>query len=114
MQRHHITAAQAAGTLPGPPTPEYPDGEPFAELLRHGTMSLELYAPVGRDLQQPHDQDELYIVVAGTARFVRGADTVDVAVHDVLFVPAGMEHRFVDFSDDFATWVVFWGPTGGE
>jgi hypothetical protein len=32
----------------------------------------------------------------------------------MLFVPAGVEHRFEDFSDDFAVWVVFWGPDGGE
>jgi hypothetical protein len=30
------------------------------------------------------------------------------------FVPAGAEHRFENFSPDFATWVVFWGPKGGE
>jgi len=32
----------------------------------------------------------------------------------VLFVPARVEHRFEEFSDDFATWVIFWGPKGGE
>ena len=26
----------------------------------------------------------------------------------------GVEHRFEDFSDDFAAWVVFYGPSGGE
>lgn len=31
-----------------------------------------------------------------------------------MFVPAGMTHRFEDFSADFVTWVVFWGPEGGE
>jgi mannose-6-phosphate isomerase-like protein (cupin superfamily) len=33
---------------------------------------------------------------------------------DALFVPAGAVHRFEDFSDDLAVWVVFWGPPGGE
>jgi hypothetical protein len=32
----------------------------------------------------------------------------------VFFVPAGVAHRFERFSPDFATWVVFWGPHGGE
>jgi len=32
----------------------------------------------------------------------------------VIFVEAGVEHRFEDFTDDFETWVVFWGPQGGE
>jgi hypothetical protein len=29
-------------------------------------------------------------------------------------VAAGIEHRFEDFSEDLAVWVVFYGPTGGE
>jgi mannose-6-phosphate isomerase-like protein (cupin superfamily) len=33
---------------------------------------------------------------------------------DALFVPAGMKHRFENFSDDFATWIMFYGPEGGE
>lgn len=33
---------------------------------------------------------------------------------DLLFVPAGVEHRFGPFTDDFATWVLFYGPEGGE
>ena len=27
---------------------------------------------------------------------------------------AGVEHRFENFSDDFAVWVFFYGPEGGE
>jgi len=33
---------------------------------------------------------------------------------DVIFAPAGIEHRFENFSDDFVTWVIFYGPVGGE
>ena len=33
---------------------------------------------------------------------------------DLLFVPAGVEHRFEEFSDDFAAWVFFYGPEVGE
>jgi hypothetical protein len=32
----------------------------------------------------------------------------------MLFVAAREEHRFVEFTDDFATWVFFYGPEGGE
>jgi hypothetical protein len=32
----------------------------------------------------------------------------------MLFVPAGVVHRFEDFSDDLAIWVMFYGPEGGE
>ena len=30
------------------------------------------------------------------------------------FVKAGVEHRFLNFSEDFCTWVFFYGPDGGE
>ena len=31
-----------------------------------------------------------------------------------IFVPAQQEHRFESFSADFAVWVFFYGPMGGE
>jgi quercetin dioxygenase-like cupin family protein len=46
--------------------------------------------------------------------FVKGADRRPFAPGDVIFVEAGVVHRFEDFSPDFTTWVVFWGPEGGE
>lgn len=88
--------------------------EPFVVAMARGTMRIELFAPRGRDVQQPHDQDELYIVNRGEGWFVRAADRVPVKAGDVLFVPAGAVHRFEEFSEDFETWVIFWGPKGGE
>lgn len=92
----------------------YPDGEPFVDAVRHGTMSVELFAPRGEDPQEPHAQDELYIVIEGSSRFRRGEEVSEVKSGDVMFVPARLPHRFEDISDDFMTWVVFWGPEGGE
>ena len=94
--------------LPGPA------GERFVELLRHGSMRTELYAPRGHDPQQPHAQDELYVVQHGTSGFWLEGQRSHVQTGDVLFVPAGAAHRFENFSDDFVTWVVFYGPNGGE
>jgi mannose-6-phosphate isomerase-like protein (cupin superfamily) len=91
-----------------------PNGERFVQAMTHGTMSVELYSPLGRDPQQPHAQDELYFVIEGRSEFVRGSDRIHCEAGDVLFVPAGMVHRFEHFSADFKTWVVFWGPKGGE
>lgn len=59
-------------------------------------------------------QDEIYIAQTGTGTLVRGEENIPCGPGDALFVAAGVEHRFVDFSDDFAAWVVFYGPTGGE
>jgi len=47
--------------------------------------------------------------VAGSGDFVCGSETRAFAPGDVFFVPAGIEHRFMKFSYDFATWVVFFG-----
>jgi mannose-6-phosphate isomerase-like protein (cupin superfamily) len=86
----------------------------YGVLLEHGTMELGYYKPLGSDGQEPHEQDEIYIVQSGTGKFVLGDERIDFAPGDALFVPAGKEHRFVEFSDDFAAWVVFYGPQGGE
>ena len=87
---------------------------PVASLASRGTMLLKLYAPRGVDDQRPHTQDELYVVTAGSGTFVCGNERVAFVAGDVLFAAAGVEHRFEAFSDDFETWVVFYGAEGGE
>lgn len=77
-------------------------------------MSVEIYAPQGRDRQQPHAQDEIYVVIQGHGVFRHGDTTCAFGPGDWLFVPAGVEHRFLEFSADFQTWVIFYGPPGGE
>jgi len=61
---------------------------------------------------------------AATARYPQGApfaqmlfcggDTQEFGPGDCLFVQAGPEHRFTRFDEDFITWVIFYGPQGGE
>jgi mannose-6-phosphate isomerase-like protein (cupin superfamily) len=93
---------------------ELPPGELSVILATRGTLSLEYYAPRGTDVQEPHEQDELYVVIAGSGTFVCGGRNVPFGPHDVLFVPARMPHRFEGFGDDFEAWVIFYGPRGGE
>jgi hypothetical protein len=87
---------------------------PFLELFKHGTLSLEIYQPDQVDHQIPHDRDEVYVVVSGSGQFFCNGNTMPFAAGDFLFVPAFVEHRFLDFTPDFATWVLFYGPKGGE
>jgi mannose-6-phosphate isomerase-like protein (cupin superfamily) len=89
-------------------------GRRSALLLEHGTLEVRYYAPRGTDPQEPHTRDELYVVASGRGWFVRGDERVSFETGDALFVAAGVEHRFVDFTDDFGTWVMFYGPEGGE
>ncbi len=104
-------------------------GRSTALMLVHGSMELRWFAPKQEDPQTPHDRDELYIIVSGTGVFMRavdilpfddallpiqGEERVEFGPGDALFVAAGTVHRFEKFSDNFATWIVFYGPEGGE
>jgi mannose-6-phosphate isomerase-like protein (cupin superfamily) len=108
VAKHQLTVRDALARLPGS------RGERFVELFPHGTLSIELYAPRQHDPQSPHTRDEVYVVVAGTGSFLNGGERNRFAPGDVLFVPAGVEHRFEEFSDDLVVWVIFYGPEGGE
>jgi mannose-6-phosphate isomerase-like protein (cupin superfamily) len=86
----------------------------FVKVMEHGSMSVEIYRPDKIDRQTPHKQDELYVVISGTGEFMNDDKLSVFKPGDVLFAPAGIDHRFVNFTDDFVTWVIFYGPTGGE
>jgi mannose-6-phosphate isomerase-like protein (cupin superfamily) len=105
----HLTPAGALATLAANAA-----GATFVELFAHGSLAVELYKPVDRDLQAPHARDEVYVVIAGTGIFVCGDARHAFGPGSLLWVPAGMAHRFEHFSDDFSTWVLFYGPQGGE
>jgi mannose-6-phosphate isomerase-like protein (cupin superfamily) len=102
------TVEQMAKALPGP------KGERSTVGFQHGTLTVKMYAPRGSDPQKPHSQDELYVVARGTGFFVHGDRREPFGPHDVLFAPAGLPHRFEDFSEDLMVWVIFYGPEGGE
>lgn len=88
--------------------------EAFKKLFSHGSLTVEIYKPLGEDLQQPHARDEVYVIASGSGIFVNGESRENFEQGEVLFVPAGVVHRFEEFTDDFSTWVFFYGPEGGE
>lgn len=88
--------------------------ERFVSIFRHGSLEVEFYQPVEIDPQTPHSRDEIYVVVSGSGQFFCDGERQPFEPGEVLFVPAGIEHRFEDFTEDFATWVFFYGPEGGE
>jgi quercetin dioxygenase-like cupin family protein len=103
-----VTLAEALSKGPPPP------GNLAVPIFAHGSLEVELYTPRERDPQQPHDRDEVYLVARGTGTFFDGAGRHPVGPGTFLFVAAGQPHRLEDFSPDFATWVFFYGPPGGE
>ncbi len=106
--KNRVGVEEALSRLPGPA------GERWATVLEHGTLDVEIYAPRGQDPQKPHTRDEVYVVAQGSGNFRNGARVEPFGPGDVLFVPARVEHRFEDFTDDLVVWVVFYGPEGGE
>ena len=83
-------------------------GVPF----RRGTLEIGLYAPRGSDPQQPHTRDEVYVVVQGNGVFEAAGERKQFAAGDVLFVAAGVAHRFHDISEELRLIVVFAPPEG--
>lgn len=106
--RRIVRHAEAAAKLPAP------DGERFTRVFAHGTLEVELYEPRGRDPQQPHRRDEVYVVARGSGWFVCGERRERFGPGDFLFAAAGEVHRFEEFSVDLSVWVLFYGPDGGE
>ena len=103
-----VTLEQAAELGPPPP------GNLATPVFAHGSLEVEWYAPLHEDLQKPHDRDEVYVVARGNAVFFDGEQRTRVTDGAFIFVAAGREHRFEEMSPDFAVWVLFYGPTGGE
>ena len=86
----------------------------YMRLFGKDAFDVGIYRPVRVDKQTPHTRDELYIIAAGTGDFTCGGATSSFATGDVIFVPARVEHRFLKFSPDFATWVLFVGETSKQ
>lgn len=107
-EKCRVSVEEALARLPGPA------GERFVSVLEHGTLQVEIYAPQGTDTQPPHTRDELYLIVKGSGVFLNGRVRQWFSRGDVLFVPAGREHRFEAFTEDLVTWAIFYGPEGGE
>jgi mannose-6-phosphate isomerase-like protein (cupin superfamily) len=104
----HVSLAEALAI--GPPPPE----NLAVPIFAHGSLAVEMYQPEGSDPQKPHDRDEVYLVARGTGTFFDGTKRFPVEPGAFLFVAAGQDHRFEAFSSDFAVWVLFYGPPGGE
>lgn len=89
-------------------------GERSALALRRGTLDIRLSVPEPPNRQTPHEQDEIYVVVRGRGVLVHGGRRDPFDAGDILFVAAGVEHHYTDFSGDLMLWRVFYGVTGGE
>ncbi len=90
---------------------DFSSGEPYVEFIRAASLSVGLYvlSAGATDNQTPHDEDEVYHVVDGRARIRVGEEDRAVGPGTVVFVGAGMEHRFHSIEEDL-TVLVFFAP----
>src|SRR2546425_2509646 len=96
-----IHLAEAEASLPGP------SGARAITLLRRGSLDVKLSArPLRPNRQTPHTQDEVYVVVRGRGVLFHDGKRDSFEPGDCLFVAAGTEHHFEDFSEDLAVWVI--------
>jgi len=103
-----IRLAKAQVAIPGPP------GAHALSFLQRGTLHVKLSLPINPNQQTPHTQDEIYVIVRGSGTLYHDGKRDAFGPGDLMFIAAGTEHRFEDFTDDLTVWVVFYGPEGGE
>jgi quercetin dioxygenase-like cupin family protein len=105
-----VRVIDAAGTFTRADEPVH-----WIEQLRVPDLSVGTYSiPAGSvDDQEPHTEDEIYVVTTGRAMFEAAGERVAVGPGSVIFVPANEVHRFTDITEDLATVVIF-GPAEGS
>ena len=103
-----VRMKDAEATIPGP------GGERSTLVLKRGTLDVRLSVPLPPNQQTPHEQDEIYAVIRGRGVLVHDGRRDPFEAGDLLFVAAGVEHHYADFSDDLALWRIFYGAKGGE
>ena len=86
---------------------------PYYEFLRVPALSCGIYTlPAGaKDLQGPHDEDEVYYVIGGRARVRIGDEERSVGPGSILYVEATSEHSFIEIDED-VTLLVFFASGG--
>lgn len=86
-------------------------GRLYHEFLRVPSLSTGLYVlPAGgTDPQQPHTEDEIYYVIGGRATILVGEEERAVAPGSIIYVAAGVEHRFHSIAEEL-TLLVFFAP----
>ena len=110
----HLDVTQARGAFSLKQASSDETTAPFSILFTHGSLVVEVYQTVTTDHQRPHDRDECYVIIEGHGKFEMGDEIVSFGPGDFLFVQAGLPHRFTDFGHTMSTWVMFYGPEGGE
>jgi mannose-6-phosphate isomerase-like protein (cupin superfamily) len=93
------------------PQPRDADGHGYVDFLASEKLSVGLAVwPAGStDRQRPHQEDEVYYVISGRGVIRVASEDRPVSTGSLVFVAAGVEHRFHDIEEDLRV-LVFWAP----
>jgi mannose-6-phosphate isomerase-like protein (cupin superfamily) len=93
------------------PRPRDADGHGYLDFLTSEKLSVGLAVwPRGSvDRQRPHGEDEVYYVISGSGTIRVAEEERRVKPGSLVFVAAGVEHRFHDIEEDLRV-LVFWAP----
>ena len=82
---------------------------PYLEFLRVPALSCGVYrlSAGARDLQGPHDEDEVYYVISGRGRVRVGGEDRPVGPGSLLYVRATSEHSFFEIDEEITLLVFF-------
>jgi mannose-6-phosphate isomerase-like protein (cupin superfamily) len=103
-----IHFAEVRAQIPGPA------GEHAVGVIERGTLKVKLSMPTPPNRQTPHEQDEVYVIKHGRGVLVHDGKRDSFEQGDLMFIAAGTEHHFEEFTEDLTVWVIFYGPSGGE
>lgn len=102
-----FTAREFLEKLPLPANEKWKDGVFDVEPFQKENVTLVFFAPRGTDYQTFHEEDEFYFIARGSGVLVIENERFDCEMGDAFFVPAMKIHHFENFTDDFATWAIF-------
>jgi quercetin dioxygenase-like cupin family protein len=84
-------------------------GNHWIEQFRVAGLSVGTYSIPrgGIDDQEPHTEDEIYVLTVGRAVLSAGGQSAVVGPGSVIYVAAGEDHRFTDVTEDLSAIVLF-------
>jgi mannose-6-phosphate isomerase-like protein (cupin superfamily) len=102
-----FTVEEMLAKLPLPANEKWTEGVWDLEPFEKAGVRLVFFAPRGTDYQTSHEEDEFYFIVRGSGELLIGNERHTAMPGDAFFVAEGVEHRFENFTDDLATWAIF-------
>ena len=103
-----LTIDEMMAKLPLPANEKWKDGVWDIEPFKKGDVSLVFFAPKKKDYQTFHEEDEFYFIARGNGDIINWRSKgLTCEVGDAFFVPAKVPHHFENFTEDFATWAIF-------